>query len=412
MRPRPGRILLSVGALAILCALGAGAAGAEEFQPLEAKIAPGFSPGETGLEAGLWMEVEQMEKKTRNSPTRVRDEAINQYLRGILCRLSPDYCEDVRLYITRVPYFNAFMTPNGMMVVWSGLLLRVRNEAQLAAILGHELGHYLRRHGLENFQNAKNTNNLLTLLGLGLNIAAATASPPGGDPYFYGNVNQIAGLVLIAGYFAHSRAGEREADKFGIQLMTAAGYDPFEAAAVWKNLIEEDARARRKRKEGLIFFATHPRSEDRLETLDAYARALTKDKENPGEKGAERFARHMAPHWRSVLDDQLKLNQPGKAEFLLENMIKDNVVPGVAHFYKGEIYRRRKEGDDLVHARRHYEQALRYGYFLPETYRALGLLQLKQKELPQAMNNLRTYLEYAPEAEDRQMIEFYLSTEP
>ena len=54
-----------------------------------------------------------------------------------------------------MPQFNAMMAPNGMMLVWSGLLLRVENEAQLAAILGHELGHYLERHSVEQLRAAK-----------------------------------------------------------------------------------------------------------------------------------------------------------------------------------------------------------------------------------------------------------------
>ena len=55
--------------------------------------------------------------------------------------------------LVRTPYFNASMAPNGMMQVWSGLLLRVDNEAQLAAVLGHEIGHYLARHSVERLRD-------------------------------------------------------------------------------------------------------------------------------------------------------------------------------------------------------------------------------------------------------------------
>ena len=389
----------------LCCVLLAGAGAlATEFQPLEATISPGYVPEEGELEAGLWMRVEQYETDVRNSPRRIRDDEINRYLHNILCRLSQDYCEDIRLYITRVPFFNASMTPNGLMTVWSGLLLRVHNEAQLAAILGHELGHYLRQHSLDAFKDAKTKSNIALLLGLGFGIAASTTAYSG-----YSDANSIAQFVLLASRYAHSRAAEREADQFGVQLMYEAGYDPFEAARVWKNIIDEEEAAKRGKLHGSPFFATHPAPKDRLATLDSYARILTAGKSDQGEKATERFMRHMMPYWRTLLEDELRLNQSGKTEFILDNLIAGNVVPGVVHFYKGELYRQRKETGDTDLARQHYQQALQADYFLPETYRSLGLLQLKEKRMPEARENLKRYLAASPDAADREMIEYYLT---
>ena len=357
------------------------------------------------------MQIERLEKDTRNSPRRIRDEAINQYLNDIICRLSPDYCKDIRVYITRVPFFNASMAPNGMMTVWTGLLLRVHNEAQLAAILGHELGHYLRRHGMDRFEDAKIKSSIGMVLGLGLGIAATATASSGGNPGVFYDTNEIAQFVLIASQFAHSRSAEREADKFGIQLMADAGYDPFEAARVWKNIIDEDDAAKHRKSRGSFFFATHPDPKNRLKTLDSYARSLTENKEDNGEKAYERFIQNMHPYWMTILNDELRLNQLGKTEFILNKLIANNVVPGVIHFYKGELHRLRKEKGDIDLAHQHYEQALRFDYFLPETYRSLGLLYLKQNKLPDAMVNLKLYLEKSPEAEDREMIEYYLTME-
>ena len=389
------------------CVLLVGASAlATEFQPLEAKINPGHVPHVGELEAGLWMRVEQHETDVRNSPRRIRDDALNQYLHNILCRLSPDYCEDIRLYITRVPFFNATMAPNGLMTVWSGLLLRVHNEAQLAAILGHELGHYLRQHSLDGFKDAKLKSNIATLLSLGFGFATYTDI---WNADVYSNANDIGQFILLASRYAHSRAAEREADQYGVQLMFEAGYDPFEAARVWKNIIDEEEAAKRGKLHGSLFFATHPAPENRLVTLDSYARILTAGKTDQGEKAAERFMRYMMPYWRTLLEDELRLNQSGKTEFILDNLIAGDVVPGVVHFYKGELYRQRKETGDTNLARQHYQQALQADYFLPETYRSLGLLQLKEKRMPEARENLKRYLAASPDAEDREMIEYYLT---
>ena len=379
---------------------------ADEFQPLEATISPGYAPDEASLESGLWMRVEELETDVRNSPRRIRDEAINQYLHDIVCRLSPDYCQDIRLYITRVPFFNATMAPNGLMEVWSGLLLRVHNEAQLAAVLGHELGHYLRQHSLDRFEDAKLKSNIGMLLGLAFGFSSVT------DPWNadgYSNTNTLGQFILLASHYAHSRAGEREADQFGIELMAEAGYDPFEAGKVWKNLIDEEEAAKRGKFQGSPFFATHPAPEDRLTKLDSYARILTAQGNGQGEAATERFMQYMAPYWSTLLEDELRLNQSGKTEFILDNLIANDVVPGLVHYYKGEMYRQRKQEGDIDLARQQYEQALQTDYFLPETYRSLGLLQLKEKRMTDAVENLTLYLQASPDAEDREMIEYYLT---
>src|SRR3546814_3527175 len=78
---------------------------------------------------------------------------MHAYLVEVMQRLSRDFSSDMRVYLMRTPYFNASMAPNGMMTVWSGLLLRVNDEAQLAAILGHEMGHYMQRHTLARMRD-------------------------------------------------------------------------------------------------------------------------------------------------------------------------------------------------------------------------------------------------------------------
>src|SRR3546814_15342811 len=74
----------------------------------------------------------------------------------------------------RTPYFNASMAPNGMMKVWSGLLLRVNDEAQLAAILGHEMGHYMQRHTLARMRDMRSKAAIGAFLG-GLGIVGGIA---------------------------------------------------------------------------------------------------------------------------------------------------------------------------------------------------------------------------------------------
>ena len=131
------------------CAVLAGAVFAQqaEWSPPTRFVRPDLATDE----GGLWAMMDREETRLRRSPFRMRDEALARYLQEVVCRLGGDHCPDMRVYAVRTPYFNASMAPNGMMQVWSGLLLRMDNEAQLAAVLGHEIGHFLQRHSVERF---------------------------------------------------------------------------------------------------------------------------------------------------------------------------------------------------------------------------------------------------------------------
>ena len=104
-------------------------------------LQPGERPGLETTESGLWMQMDRLENRLKGSGRIVEDDALDAYLRNIVCRLEPAHCPNIRIYVVDVPYFNASMAPNGMMQVWAGLLVRSENEAQLAFVLGHELAH-------------------------------------------------------------------------------------------------------------------------------------------------------------------------------------------------------------------------------------------------------------------------------
>ena len=118
---------------------------------------PGYTPEMSSDEAGIWMQVDKQEAQIKTSPQLVRDEKLNAYVSGLVCKLAGEYCPSIRVYILDVPEFNAFAMPNGAVVVYTGLLLETENEAQLAFVLGHEITHYLHRHSLEHLRMAINT---------------------------------------------------------------------------------------------------------------------------------------------------------------------------------------------------------------------------------------------------------------
>ena len=166
------------------------------------KIAPplpssvGYRPQDK-LEEGLWFEMDEQERLLKQSKFLVTDPALNRYVKGVLCHtVGETRCAATRLYIVRTPYFNASMAPNGTTIVYTGLLLRMRDEAQLAAVLGHEYTHFEQRHTLRLFKDIRAKTDALSWLSL-VPI-----------PYL-GMLSQVA---LISGIYSFSRDMEREAD--------------------------------------------------------------------------------------------------------------------------------------------------------------------------------------------------------
>ena len=139
-----------LGVSNLLSALACSAASA---QPLNVPPYAGVYEPQGVDERGQWMLADETERGMRDSHLVIRDAALDAYVRGVFCRtVGEDRCRSVRIYILRIPIFNASMYPNGMMTVWSGLLLRSRNEAELAAVLAHEFAHFERRHTLQAFR--------------------------------------------------------------------------------------------------------------------------------------------------------------------------------------------------------------------------------------------------------------------
>jgi beta-barrel assembly-enhancing protease len=338
-------------------------------------------PAAQSDEGGLWAYMDRDEERLQRSPFLIRDPALNAYVSSIACRLAGDHCPDLRVYIVRTAQFNATMAPNGMMQVWSGLLLRAGNEAQLAAIMGHEIGHYLLRHGVERLREAKSRTATGQVLSLGLGFFQLLGAA----------FSSLAQLGLAAGGLAYGRDQEREADRIGIELMARAGYAPAEAARVWSQLLEE-ARAEESPEQSILF-ATHPPLAERREVLaDAAARL------GGGHVNTETYREKLSPHRSAFLHDEILRGHYGETLVLLDRMPPD----GEVLFYKGEAHRLKgslKAALDAYHAAEPLAPP-------PELFRSLGLVQRRLGENP--ARAFTRYLELKPGAPDAELIRAYL----
>src|SRR5688500_173108 len=161
------RLTAGVLAAAMVASPVAAQVPAPVAKPQAAKPLPsvaGYRP-QGKLEEGLWFEMDEQERLLKQSKFLVTDPALNDYVRGVLCRtVGDERCKATRLYLVRTPYFNASMAPNGTTIVYTGLLLRMRDEAQLAAVLGHEFTHFEQRHTLRLFKDIRAKTDALSWL--------------------------------------------------------------------------------------------------------------------------------------------------------------------------------------------------------------------------------------------------------
>ena len=152
---------------------------------------------------------------------------------------------------------NAFVLPGNKVGVNSGLFKAVRNDDQLAAVLGHETGHVTARHAAERVSQS-----MMAKVGMtAANIAIATTDTRYGQ--------EIAGVLGAGVQFGvlmpFSRQHELEADRIGVDYMAVAGFKPIEALRLWENMASERTSAAPPQ-----WMSTHPSDQMRLAALQGY----------------------------------------------------------------------------------------------------------------------------------------------
>ena len=337
-------------------------------------------------EGGLWAMMDREESKLRRGGFLLQDKGLQAYLTALVCRLAGDHCPDVRVYAVRTPAVNALMAPNGMMQVWGGLLLRVSSEAQLASVLGHELGHYFSRHSLARLREARGGS------------AFATLMVP------FGLVGLVGQLAALAGMLSYSREQEREADRIGLQLTQRAGYDARQAAALWADLRAElAAGAGGDPAKKSVLFASHPGVDERQALLESLAR------DAGGTLGEEDYLRHLGPVLPELIDDELKRGQYDESIVLFTRRSQRRPERGDFRYALGEARRLRGQDGDVAAAEQDLRAALTLEQPPAATHRSLGLLLRQQDRRAEARDAFQRYLQAAPNAADAGMIQSYLN---
>jgi predicted Zn-dependent protease len=157
---------------------------------------------------------------------------------------------------------NAFCLPGGKVAVYTGILPITRDDAGLAAVLGHEVAHAVARHGGERLSRQ--------LAVQGLTVAGTQALMAGRDPAVVEMVGAALGATAAVGLLLPwSRSQESEADRLGLIYMAKAGYHPSAARDLWVRMGQGSGGGQ---SEGILsrFLSTHPSPADRVAQIEGW----------------------------------------------------------------------------------------------------------------------------------------------
>lgn len=283
---------------------------------------------------------------------------------------------------------NAWALPGGKIALNRGLLTELESEAELAAVISHEIVHAAARHTAQSMERG--------LLFQGALLAAGVALA---DSDFAQAGMLGAQLGAVAGQQHYSREAEREADHYGIHYMVRAGYDPNAAVELQKTFV----RLSEGKEPGWIdgLFASHPPSPERVENN----RKLVAKLGNPGgELGRERYRQAMArlirtkPAYESYDKAREAFDQKhhDKALGLVDKAISIEPKEALFHTLRGEIEQARGRNRKALAA---YDKAMKLN---PDYYRiplARGLLRREMGKTALAREDLERSDRLLPTAE-------------
>jgi len=348
-------------------------------------------------ESLLWRRAQEEEKVIDNSGWLYRNPELEAYLNKVAAKLkaftdSPDISFNIK--IINDPNLNAFAFPNGVIYVHTGVLARMDNEAQLAALLAHEMSHCTRRHSLRVLKSLKDQPRYMYAVQQSVEKIAMAQ-----------DLVRILGVsgsrAAVTGY---TRELEAEADGAGLDLMAKAGYDPNQALNLFEHLRQEIES------EGIkepFFFGTHPSVQQRIENAGQWLATEYSDKDG-GLINSEIFRFKLD---KLVLDNarlDLRIGRFDIAQRSVEKYLDRNPNDAGAYYLLGEIFRQHGRLEDVKNAIKQYEKAIALDPSFPAPHKAMGLMHYKGGEQRLAQKFFETCLLLAPEAPDKAYIQGYL----
>lgn len=300
------------------------------------------------------------------------DPDLTEYVNGVGQRLAAvsDRALPYEFVVLNNSVPNAWALPGGKIAINRGLLTELNSEAELAAVLGHEIVHAAARHSAQQIERG--------MLLQGLVIATAVATS---DSDYQGLAMGGASVGAQLLNSAYGRGAELESDKYGMRYMVAAGYDPQGAVTLQETFVRLSEGRQQDWLSGL--FASHPPSRARVEANKQTAQRLGAG----GELGADSFQAAMAltrrvqPAYDAYDEGRKALAEKDTAKAVAQAEKAIGLYPDEANFYalRGDARRLDKQYDMAV---RNYTSAIRRrdNFFYYPLQRGLAYAELNRDD--------------------------------
>lgn len=234
-------------------------------------------------------------------------ERLNRRVRSVVARLADAAgagTQPWHVYVLQDDnMLNAAATRGNYVFVWTGLLKLISSDDELAAVLGHEIGHVLANHTMPTPTEQVNSV-LVETAGIAANTALGTESMG-----FGGQVASMLAQALLVN--PESQRLELEADHIGLFMMAKANYDPEASVSLWKKMSERTGTG----SGALAFLSTHPPNEDRIVQLEQLIPEARRASGSSEPSKRDTFNRNQVPPTRAAKPDTFNLRpdsyQPG-----------------------------------------------------------------------------------------------------
>jgi predicted Zn-dependent protease len=343
----------------------------------------------------LWRNAQEVQHAFDGSGLLYQDPDLERYLNQVVAKLQPlEIPPNISLQVKVIqdPSLNALALPNGVIYVHTGILARIDNEAQLAALLAHEMVHCIHRHALQVLESTNDRSEyfsavreILARIGMG---------------------QQLVRLLDSIGLIGYTRELELEADRLGLDLMARAEYDIKEALGLFAHL-QEEIKSQGIKEPFLL--GTHPNVQQRIDTISHWL-AFKHTALPAGKKNTEVFLSQLQ---RVILNNarlDLRLGRFSVAQRGLEKYLRIQPEDADAYFLMGEICRQREQENDAETAKKYYKKAIALNPSNPEPHKAMGLIHYKEGAKPLAKKYFESCLLLAPNSADMVYIQGYLKS--
>lgn len=370
-----------------------------------------WSAAPPALDPELLRSSQEINQQLEQSGLLLGDQSLDSYMQSIADRLhSAGPAVDQpkpRVRVLKGAMANAFALPDGSVYVTSELLVRLRNEAQLATVLGHELVHYTQRHAQrqQKAEGRRNTvSTLFTLLLAGL-AGSATGSSSVAQSIAVGS-EESRRMWMLASMSGYSQDLEREADRMGFDLLRSAGFDARQAPALFSLLDDGESTGAAATPPK---FASHPQLAERRASYEALLAASGTSSAVSVEADQQ-----MAAAWSEQMGDlarrqlQVKLDQRDYAggTKLAQDVGRQWPDDGRVDFLAGELLRLGRQPEPQAVAA--YERAVAKQGAPPDAWRQLGYLYRRSGREARAAEAFSRYLGLVPNAVEAPLLREFI----